>query len=84
MKSRDVVIKKNSWSTITEDGVELDAVFRIQEAANSKKCSKVDCPLGIKIQPMQDYARIYYRESDTVEMMHKGCFYLEFPDARNR
>jgi hypothetical protein len=63
---------------VTEDGKELEAVVRIQEAQSEKVCDLADCPLGPRILPFHTYARVYFPDEDKVETFHVACFTREF------
>lgn len=77
-----VKIDKAKYKKIFEEGEELEAVYRIQEAGASKTCHLESCPLGKEILPTMRYARVYYEDEDKVEVLHVGCFRMVFPDAR--
>jgi hypothetical protein len=69
---------------VTADGKELEAVVRMQEAQDKKKCFLENCPLGPDILPTQIYARVYYPDTDEVETFHVACFTREFISAFSR
>lgn len=75
------VVDRSRYHTIKHGRTVLEAIYRIQEARESHKCDKADCPLGGEILPMMDYARVYYEDEDVVERFHKACFKEEFIDA---
>lgn len=76
-------VRKAKWKEMRDsDGKILEAVFRIQEAQNEKKCARKDCVLGGRIIPLMKYARVFYEDSHEIEHFHYACFQREFTGTR--
>lgn len=81
-KKATEIHNKSRYQNMTVNGRALEAVFRIQTASTKKVCCLEGCVLGGEIKVYQDYARVYYPDTEELEIMHEGCFRREFePDA---
>jgi hypothetical protein len=63
---------------VDANGKEMEAVYRVQESQSTKDCESEDCALNGRILPTQRYARVFYRDTNVVEIFHFACFQREF------